>query len=162
MESYLPTTAPRACGAPPKAIRRDSSTKTTPASRDLGEVVRAWCGHYNQSDGEPSPLYWHKDAEYHTAPEDPDAALHRGAEAIGHLFASWREAYPDLRVEVHETKAHRNRVFAWIRFVGRGAASRIPLQMELAQVYTLRQGKAARVVEYMDRTEALRAAGLTE
>jgi ketosteroid isomerase-like protein len=32
--------------------------------------------------------------------------------------------------------------------------------MELAHVYTLRDGKAARVVEYADRTRALKAAGL--
>jgi hypothetical protein len=31
--------------------------------------------------------------------------MHRGVEAIRSLFASWREAYPDLRVEVHEAKA---------------------------------------------------------
>jgi ketosteroid isomerase-like protein len=32
--------------------------------------------------------------------------------------------------------------------------------MELAHVYTLRDGKAARLVEYVDREEALAAAGL--
>jgi ketosteroid isomerase-like protein len=32
--------------------------------------------------------------------------------------------------------------------------------MELAHVYTLRDGKAARVVEYADRDKALEAAGL--
>jgi ketosteroid isomerase-like protein len=32
--------------------------------------------------------------------------------------------------------------------------------MELAHVYTLRDGKAVRAVEYMDRDEAVQAAGL--
>jgi ketosteroid isomerase-like protein len=32
----------------------------------------------------------------------------------------------------------------------------------LALVYTLRDGKAVRVEEYFDRTEALQAAGLSE
>ena len=34
--------------------------------------------------------------------------------------------------------------------------------MELAHVITMREGKAARLVEYMDRDEALAAAGLQE
>jgi ketosteroid isomerase-like protein len=34
--------------------------------------------------------------------------------------------------------------------------------MQLAHVITIRDGRAERVVEYSDRTEALRAAGLSE
>jgi ketosteroid isomerase-like protein len=34
--------------------------------------------------------------------------------------------------------------------------------MELAHLYTMRDGKAAKLVEYMDRDEALEAAGLSE
>jgi len=34
--------------------------------------------------------------------------------------------------------------------------------MELAHVWTIRDGKAARVVEYFDRPEALEAVGLSE
>lgn len=63
-------------------------------------------------------------------------------------------------MEVHEAKANRNRVFAWIRFAGRGAISGVPLHMELAHVYTLRNGRTASVVEYEVRAEALEAVGL--
>ncbi len=131
---------------------------TTP--QDNVEVVLDWYAHYNEGDGEPSLDYWHEDARYRTAREDPDSATHRGIDAIRRLFATWREAYPDLRVEVHETRANRDRVFAWIRFVGRGAASGIPIHMDLAHVCTMREGRTARVEEYMDRAEALRAAGM--
>jgi ketosteroid isomerase-like protein len=50
----------------------------------------------------------------------------------------------------------------WVRFFGHGAASGIPLDMELAHLYTMRGGKAASAVEYTDRAEALEAAGLSE
>lgn len=119
-------------------------------------VVEAYA-HYNRGDGSPSPEYWHDDAEYRTVPEDPDSGTHRGLDAIARLFASWREVYPDLQVEVQEARARRNRVFAWVRFVGRGAASGVPIHMELAHVATMREGKTARLVEYNDRAEALRA-----
>ena len=42
------------------------------------------------------------------------------------------------------------------------SASGAPLDMELAHVYTMRDGKAASAHEYMDRAEALDAAGLSE
>jgi ketosteroid isomerase-like protein/RimJ/RimL family protein N-acetyltransferase len=129
-------------------------------SKDIVGVVLEGYAHYNRGRGEPSLDHWHEDAEYLSAPEDPDSALHRGIDAIRRLFASWREAFPDLRVEVHEAKANRNQVFAWVRFVGRGAASGLPIHMELAHVCTMREGRTARLVEYMDRTEALKAVGL--
>jgi ketosteroid isomerase-like protein len=71
------------------------------------------------------------------------------------------EAYPDLRVEVLDARSNGDKVLLWVRFVGHGAASGIPLDMELAHLYTMREGKAARAEEYMDRDEALEAAGLT-
>ena len=36
------------------------------------------------------------------------------------------------------------------------------MEMELAHVYTMRDRKAAQVVEYFDKAEALEAAGLSE
>ena len=85
-----------------------------------------------------------------------------GSMSIGKLFASWLEAYPDLRLDIEQAEARGDKVFLWIRFTGHGAASGIPLEMELAHVLTLRDGRAASVVEYSDRNEALEAMGLSE
>jgi ketosteroid isomerase-like protein len=88
--------------------------------------------------------------------------VHRGIDAIRQQFASWHEAYPDPRVEVFDARANEDQVLLWVRFVGHGATSGIPIDMELAHLYTMRDGKAARLVEYMDRNEAIEAAGLSE
>ena len=53
-------------------------------------------------------------------------------------------------------------MFLWVRFSGHGGGSGVPIDMQLAHVWTLRDGKAAGVVEYFDRAEALEAAGLSE
>jgi len=42
------------------------------------------------------------------------------------------------------------------------ALSGLPIEMELAHVCTVRDGKTVRIVEYNDRAQALRAAGLAE
>jgi ketosteroid isomerase-like protein len=122
-------------------------------------VVDAYA-RFNTGEQRPELWFWHEDAEYHAAREDPDSAVHRGIDAVRQQFASWLEAYPDLKVEILDVQANGDMVLLWVRFVGHGAASGIPLDMELAHLYTMRDGRAARVVEYMDRGEALEAAGL--
>ena len=130
------------------------------AEENVEIVVNAYA-RFNAGERVPELWFWHEDAEYHAAREDPDSAVHRGIDAIRRQVASWFEAYPDLRVEVLEARANGDMVLLWVRFVGHGAASGIPLEMELAHLYTMRDGRAARVVEYMDRGEALRAAGMS-
>ena len=72
----------------------------------------------------------------------------------------WVDTYPDLTVEPLEARASGDAVFLWVRFSGHGAGSGAPVEMELAHVLTIRDGKVARTVEYFDKTEALKAAGL--
>jgi ketosteroid isomerase-like protein len=130
-------------------------------SQENVEIVRDAYARYNAGERTPELWFWHPHAEYHAAREDPDSAVHRGIDAIRQQFASWHEAYPDLRVEVLDAQASGDQVFLWVRFVGHGATSGIPLEMELAHLYTMRDGKAPKLVEYMDRNEALEAAGLS-
>jgi ketosteroid isomerase-like protein len=65
-------------------------------------------------------------------------------------------------VEPIEARGTEDKVFLWLRFSGHGEGSGIPVEMELAHVITMRGGRAARIVEYFDRAEALKAAGLSE
>jgi ketosteroid isomerase-like protein len=106
--------------------------------------------------------WWHPDGEYVNAREDPDHATHRGVEAIDKLFTSWIDAYPDVQVEPLEARAGGDRVFVWVRFSGHGAESGILLEMELAHVIAIEDGKIKRLEEYFDRAEALEAVGLPE
>jgi ketosteroid isomerase-like protein len=118
-------------------------------------------GRFNAGEREPGLWFWHEDAEYHASREDPDAAVHRGIEAIRAQFASWFDAYPDLQVEPLEARGEGDVVFLWVHFSGHGAESGVPMEMEIAHVITMRDGRAARLVEYFDRAEALEAAGMS-
>jgi ketosteroid isomerase-like protein len=106
--------------------------------------------------------YWQPDGEYHTDSRDPDSAIHRGIDAVTRDLANWFDAYPDLKVEPVEAKASGDKVFVWLRFSGHGAGSKVPIEMELAHVITMRDRKWARTVEYADKARALDAAGLSE
>jgi ketosteroid isomerase-like protein len=117
---------------------------------------------FNAGEKVPELWFFSPDAEYHAAREDPDSAVHRGLDAIRRQYARWVDAYPDLTVEPLEAKDADDKVFLWVRFSGHGEGSGAPVEMELAHVLTMRDGKVARTVEYFDRAEALQAAGLSE
>jgi hypothetical protein len=75
----------------------------------------------------------------------------------------WVEAYPDLQVEPLEIQTNGNRAFAWVQFSGHGAASGVPIDMEMAHVVTIDEGgKTLRIEEYPERADGLEAAGLSE
>ena len=130
------------------------------SQQDL-ELVLDRYARFNAGEKRPDLSFWHEDAEYHAAAEDPDSAVHRGIEAIRRQFASWLEAYPDLKVEPLESLENDGIVFLWVRFSGHGGESGVPMEMELAHVITMRDGRAARLVEYFNRAEGLEAAGIS-
>jgi ketosteroid isomerase-like protein len=113
-------------------------------------------------DGEIVADIYAPDAEWTAAREDPDAATHRGIEAISAYFARWFGAFEKAKLQVVETIDGDDRVFAWIAFAGRGISSGAPVEMQQAQVFSFRDGKIVRVEEYFDRAEGLEATGLRE
>ena len=101
--------------------------------------------------------------EWQTSREDPDAATHRGREAVRRYVEQWLESFEGLHAEVEEyIEAPDGRVFTWTRWNGRGRSSGMESEWWLATVFTLRDKRVVRADEYFDRTEALEAVGLSE
>ncbi len=130
-------------------------------SRENVERVRRQHEHFSRS-GEVLSEIYDADAEWVAAREDPDAATHRGVEAIGGYFAQWTEAFESTDLRAKELIDAGDKVFAWIRFTGHGASFGTPAELEQAQVWTFRNGKVVQVEEFFDRAEGLQAAGLSE
>ena len=128
---------------------------------DNVQIVRDGYARFNAGEREAGAWFFHEDAEYHAAREDPDSAVHRGLPALRRHFARWVDSYPDLRLEPLEARGNGDLVFLWVRFTGHGGESGIPVEMELAHVLTLRDGKVVRIAEFSDRAEGLQAAGLS-
>jgi ketosteroid isomerase-like protein len=108
--------------------------------------------------------FFHPDIEWRTSVEDPDAATHRGPEALKRYVEQWTvESFEGLRAEIEEyIYAGDDRVFTWVHWTGRGRSSGVEADWYLAVIYTLRDGKVERAEEYFDRGEALEAVGLSE
>ena len=129
-------------------------------SQEYVEAVRRQHELYNRT-GEVLAEIYDPNAEWAAAREDPDAETHRGLEAIRAYHLKWLDFFDYVELSSDEVIDAGHKVFAWIRFEGRGTGSGAPVQMEQAQVWTFRDGKVVRVEEYFDRAEALVAAGLT-
>ena len=140
------------------------------SQENVEEIVRRGYARFNGAEREPpketelaSLDVWHPDGVYVNDARDPDAGIHRGIEAVRQQVGQWVEAYPDLQVEPLEIQTNGNRAFVWVRFSGHGAASEVPIDMEMAHVVTIDEGgKTVRLEEYPERADGLEAAGLSE
>jgi ketosteroid isomerase-like protein len=95
----------------------------------------------------------------------PGLGVYRGRKEIETFFREdWFGAFPFEEWEVHvrELVDHGDRVTGISRQQGRGASSGVGAALELANVFTLRDGQIVRLELYRDLDEALEAAGLRE
>ena len=131
-------------------------------SEQIEDFVRSVYDRFNGGERLPAGDAWHADGVYVNSSNDPDPGTHRGLEAITKQFQTWIDAYPDLRVDPLEILVNGDRVLVWARWSGHGAGSGVPIEMEMAQVCTIEEGKIRRIEEYMDRAEALEVLSLRE
>jgi hypothetical protein len=86
-----------------------------------------------------------------------------GADGIRRFFADIADMGPDFRIEVLSVQAvGDNNVIAFMRTSATGRASGIATGSETTNVYDLVDGKMSRIRIFLDRDEALKAAGLAQ
>ena len=90
----------------------------------------------------------------------PEQQVYEGVEGARKFLAEWTAAWDDWELELDALHDAGDTVVALIRQRGRSKVAGMPVDMSLAQVWTLRDGKETRMDMYSDVTEALKAAGL--
>ena len=84
-----------------------------------------------------------------------------GREAVSRYLREWDDMFEGLFAEAEELiDAGPDRVVAVVHIGGRAKASGAEVDMRYAVLYTLRDGKIVRGREYVDRAQALEAAGV--
>ena len=87
---------------------------------------------------------------------------HRGRDELREWLNEVEEAWESIHVEVEEiTEAGDDRAFAELFLTGRGAGSGVETELRVWQVNWFVDGKTARRQVFLERAEALEAAGLT-
>lgn len=132
-------------------------------SRENVEIVRAGYARF-MSTGEFDPgivtpdFVWDM-SNYRGWPEQQ---VYEGAEGARTFLDEWTGAWDDWEMEVDALHDAGDKVVAIVRQRGRSKGVGMPVEMSFAQVWTLRDGKQARMDVYSDPDEALEAAGMSE
>jgi ketosteroid isomerase-like protein len=89
--------------------------------------------------------------------------VYEGQEDIRRFFADLEDTSPDFRLDVERMEAiSQDRILALMHVTATGRASGIPTPAATANLYDLVDGKIRRVRIFLDRQQALEAAGLSE
>lgn len=104
------------------------------------------------------------DLEWETSPNLPDAGVYRGRERVrAFMEEQWDVVWGGVpRVDIERAFDCGDDVLLFVRIRGHGSHTGIPLDVQIAQLVTLRDGKVVRVRVFPDRQEALKTAGLSE
>jgi ketosteroid isomerase-like protein len=92
----------------------------------------------------------------------PEQQVYEGVEGARAFLEEWVSAWDDWELDIEALRDAGDKVVALMRQRGRSKATGMPVEMSFAQVWTVRQGKQARMDMYSDRAEALEATGLQE
>jgi ketosteroid isomerase-like protein len=90
----------------------------------------------------------------------PERQTYPGVEGGRTFLREWREAWDDWTFEVESLHDAGDELVAVVRQSGKSKTSGLPVDMRLAQVWTLRDGKLVRMRMYADPAEAFAAVGL--
>jgi ketosteroid isomerase-like protein len=96
-------------------------------------------------------------SHFHGWPEDQ---VYEGVEGAEAFLREWAAAWDDWQLDVEALHDAGEKVVALLRQRGRSRASGMLVDMSLAQIWTLRDGKETRMDMYSSQAEALEAVGL--
>jgi ketosteroid isomerase-like protein len=138
------------------------SPQTAPAERpDNVARLREGFDAMNAGDEQRILAFAHPDFEMVVPPElsaEPDT--YRGHEGIRRYFELFDDAMEGVRFEAERLWEAGDAVVALVKLTARGKQTGIPVEQRLAQVWTMREGRALRAQPFPTLAEALAAAGL--
>jgi ketosteroid isomerase-like protein len=102
----------------------------------------------------------HYDPECEYQPVEEEATV-RGHDALVRWNERWFEAWNEFHADVEEmVEAGDGVIVTGLVASGRGTGSGMPVEQRIFHVLELREGKVLRISEYLERDQALAAAGL--
>lgn len=129
--------------------------------RDNIATLREGFDAMNSGDEERILAFAHPDFETAVPPEfsaEPDT--YRGHEGIRRYFKLFDDDMEDVRFEADRLWEAGDVVVAEVRLTARGKQTGIAVEQRIAQVWTIRDGRALRAQTFPRLAEAFAAAGL--
>jgi ketosteroid isomerase-like protein len=133
-------------------------------SEENVEIVRRWWAGFND-DGMPPLSLCDEQVEIRMPPDFPVRGFFQGHEGVRRWREQVFEVAENARVEPEEivdVHGDGETVLMLLRATGTASYSEIELNVEWAAIWTIRDGKVLLAQGYLDRAEALEAAGLSK
>jgi ketosteroid isomerase-like protein len=127
-------------------------------SQENVEIVRRMLGAYVAGDLEKGLADADREIVWNPVEETP----RQGHDAVRENLRRWETEWEDLRTVPEEFLDAGERVVVTVHLAGRGRGSGIDVDARHYQVWTIHDGKAVRMDEFTDRSDALEAVGLRE
>ena len=131
-------------------------------SRESLEIVRQTIEVANGRDLDALDDLATTDYEWHNAPGFPGGGVHRGREAVKAHLREFFETWETYTVEEERVIDAGEQVVQLCQLHATGKGSGVPLDIPIAWVHTLRDGKFARTRAFVRHADALEAVGLRE
>ena len=132
-------------------------------SQENVELVRRSIEAYERGDVEEMLSFFDAESELHSAiVGGAEGNVYRGHDGFRNWLADFSETFEDVRNEWGEFRDLGDRVLVFGHVKARGRGSGVQLDSPMGWVYTVRRGKLVRAEGFLNRAEALQAAGLRE
>ena len=131
-------------------------------SQEDVQVVRRSFDAYARDGLDGLLRYLDPEIEWTTTGAFVEAATYRGHEGVRQYLGSMLGEFEEVRSEPEELIDAGEQVVGTVRISGRGRRSGAAVDLTMTQVCLLRDGRIVRIRNYMNRSEALEAAGLSE
>jgi ketosteroid isomerase-like protein len=128
-------------------------------SRENVEIVRRHLEAYLAGDNETALAAYDPAVEFDTSVR-PDGRVHRGRQGVAEAMRVWTGAFENWRLDVKEYIDAGDKVLVVVRESGRGKGSGLEIDQDAFGVFTLRDGRIVHWKGFVDRNDALKAAGI--
>jgi hypothetical protein len=125
------------------------------------ELARRGLEAYNAGDLEAVLDLLSPDVEIHSPPEYLNPGTFHGHAGLMEWLGRWLDAWDSFRVEAYDFRA-AGHVVASAHQYAKGKDSGLEVEMDVAYLFTFKDGKGTRFHIYPGRAEALEAVGLQE
>jgi ketosteroid isomerase-like protein len=127
---------------------------------ELERRIREAYAAFVEGDMERLRGFWHEDATYVNPPYAMEAGTREGRDAVVEIWNGLHSLFEYDSVKVLEISEGPGGVLVVVRYKGRGKASGAPVDVPMAHVLEIREGRVARLAWFGTRDEAAAAAGI--
>ena len=131
-------------------------------SKENVEIVKRAIDAFSRGDADAFADLTTPDLEWTTGLGAIEGEIFRGREGVETYFGRLGTAWDEFRLLPDEFRDFGDVVLVLGRLEGRGRGGGVPIDSPVGAVWDLRGGEIWRLRAYLDRAEALEAAGLSE